>query len=69
MKNKEASEREGGRVDQIFSFRMVVEKIIAKGKKYTLPSWLALWEVLKLYGVGGKLLSAIKSFYEEASAC
>ncbi len=24
---------------------------------------------LKLYGVGGKLLSAIKSFYEEASAC
>ncbi len=25
--------------------------------------------VLKIYGVGGKLLSAIKSFYEEASAC
>ncbi len=24
---------------------------------------------LKLYGVGGKLLSAIKSFYEEVSAC
>ncbi len=23
----------------------------------------------KLYGVGGKLFSAIKSFYEEASAC
>ncbi len=30
--------------------------------------WLTLWEVLKLYDVGGKLLSAIKSFYEEASA-
>ncbi len=23
----------------------------------------------RIYGVGGKLLSAIKSFYEEASAC
>ncbi len=26
--------------------------------------WLALWEVFRIYGVGGKLLSAIKSFYE-----
>ncbi len=26
-------------------------------------------ESLRIYGVGGKLLSAIKSFYEEASAC
>ncbi len=31
--------------------------------------WLSLWEVLRIYGVGGKLLSAIKSFYEVASAC
>ncbi len=31
--------------------------------------WLALWEVLRIYNVGGKLLSAIKSFYEKASAC
>ncbi len=31
--------------------------------------WLVLWDVLKIYGVGGKLLSAIKSFYVEASAC
>ncbi len=30
---------------------------------------MSLWKVSKLYGVGGKLLSAIKSFYEEASAC
>ncbi len=67
-------------MDQIFSFRMIVEKILAKGKKlyaafmevekaYDTVNWLAVWEVLKLYGVGGKLLSAIKSFYEEASAC
>ncbi len=31
--------------------------------------WLALWEVLRIYGVGGKPLSAINSFYEAASAC
>ncbi len=25
--------------------------------------------IVKIYGVGGKLPSAMKSFYEEASAC
>ncbi len=68
-----------GCVDQIFCFRMVVEKILAKGKKlyaafmdlekaYDRVNWLALWDVLKIYGVGEKLLRAVKSFYEEASA-
>ncbi len=38
-------------------------------KAYDRVDWLALWEVLRIYGVGGKLLSAIKSFYETASAC
>ncbi len=38
-------------------------------KAYDRVDWLALWEVLRIYGVGGKLLSAIKSFYEAASAC
>ncbi len=38
-------------------------------KAYDRVDWLALWEVLRIYGVGGKLLSATKSFYEEASAC
>ncbi len=58
-------------MDQIFSFRMVVEKILAKGKKklyiaimdlekaHDRVNWLALWDVLKIYGVGGKLISAI----------
>ncbi len=69
-----------GQVDQIFSFRMVVEKILAKGKKlyaaftdlekaYDRVDWLALWNVLKIYGVGGKLLSAVKISYDKASAC
>ncbi len=29
-------------------------------KAYDRVDWLALWEVLRIYGVGGKLLSAIK---------
>ncbi len=43
---------------------MVVEKVLAKGKKlyaafmdlvkaYDRVDWLALWDVLKIYGVGG----------------
>ncbi len=57
-----------------------MEKILAKGKKlyaafmdlekaYDRVDRLALWDVLKIYGVGGKLLRAVKSFYEESSAC
>ncbi len=38
-------------------------------KAYDRVDWLALWKVLRIYGVGGKLLSAIKSFYEETSTC
>ncbi len=38
-------------------------------KDYDRVDWLALWDVLKIYGMGGKLLSVIKSFYEKASAC
>ncbi len=38
-------------------------------KAYIRVDWQALWDVLKIYGVGEKQLSAIKSFYEEASAC
>ncbi len=34
-----------------------------------LVDWLALWGILKIYGVGGKLLNSIKSFYKNISAC
>ncbi len=29
----------------------------------------ALWSVLYIYGVGGKLLKRIQAFYREANAC
>ncbi len=38
-------------------------------KAYDRVGWIALWDVLKIYDVKGKLLSAIKSFYEDAPAC
>lgn len=37
-------------------------------KLMTRVDWLAVWDALKLYGEGGKLLDAIKAFYEDASA-
>jgi len=69
-----------GCVDQIFSLRMTVEKMLTKGKKvyaafmdlekaYDRIDWTALWDVLKVYGVGGKLLNGIKAFYKDANAC
>ena len=29
----------------------------------------ALWEVLRMYGVGGKLLNLVKSIYANCLAC
>jgi len=69
-----------GCVDQIFNMRMVIEKMLAKDKKvyaafmdlekaYDRVDWEAMWDVLKVYGVGGRLLSGVKAFYRDASAC
>ena len=69
-----------GCIDQIFSVKMLAEKYLAKGKKlyaafmdlekaYDKVDWNALWDVLKIYGVGGQLLQGIKAFYEGANAC
>ncbi len=38
-------------------------------KAYDRVDWRALWDVFKIYGVGGKLHIAIKSSYEKASTC
>ena len=59
--------------------RQVCEKYLAKGresfwafmdleKAYDRVDRKALWTVLGFYGVGGKLLTAIKSFYVNSRA-
>ena len=69
-----------GCVDQIFSVRQICEKFRSKGsevfmafmdleKAYDRIDRDALWKVMGIYGIGGKLLSAVKSFYIESRAC
>ena len=69
-----------GCVDQVFVVRQICEKYLAKGKDsfwafmdlekaYDRVDREAMWRMLGIYGVGGKLLSAIKSFYVDSRAC
>ena len=69
-----------GCVDQVFTVRQICEKYLAKGKDafwafmdlekaYDRVDREAMWRMLSIYGVGGKLLSAIKSFYVDSRAC
>ena len=38
-------------------------------KVYNRVNREALWQMLRMYDVGGKLLSGIKSMYADSSAC
>ena len=69
-----------GCVDQIFAVRQVCEKYLAKGKDvfwafmdlekaYDRIDREGLWTVLRLYGIGGRLLKGVKSFYVNSRAC
>ena len=69
-----------GCVDQIFSVRQVCEKYLSVKrdvymafmdleKAYDRVDRNALWQVLRVYGVGGKLLKGVQSFYNESRAC
>ena len=69
-----------GCTDQIFTVRQLCEKSIEKGKEvfcafmdlekaYDRVDRDALWQTLRLYGVGGRLLKAVKSLYVESRAC
>ncbi len=62
-----------GCVDQIFVMKMLVEEYLGKDKKlygafmdlekaYDRVDREALWSVLKIYGVGGQLLTGIQAF-------
>ena len=68
-----------GCVDQIFVLRNIVEKYLEKGKKvyaafmdlekaYDRVDREGIWRVLRIYGVDGELLRAVKSLYEGARA-
>ena len=69
-----------GCTDQVFVVRQICEKYLAKGKDvyfafmdlekaYDRVDRDAMWNVLRLYGVDGKLLSAVKSLYVGSKAC
>ena len=55
-------------MDQVLVVRQVCEKYLAKGKVDRVDRE-AMWRMLGIYGVGGKLLSAVKSFYVDSRAC
>lgn len=69
-----------GCVDQVFAVRQLTEKARERGQKvyagfmdlekaYDRVDREALWKVLRMYDVSGKLLNGVKSFYEGSSAC
>ena len=62
-----------GCMDQVFSVRQVCEKYLANGKDvfwafmdlekaYDTIDLHGMWQMLRVYGVGGKLLKAVQSF-------
>lgn len=67
-------------VNQIFPIKMLVEECLGKDEKlyavhmdlenaYDKVDRQALWNVLKMYGVRGKLMEGIKVFYRETNVC
>ena len=69
-----------GCTDQVFVVRQICEKYMAKGKDvyfafmdlekaYDRVDRGAMWSVLGMYGVDGKLLNAVKSLYDDSKAC
>ena len=67
-------------MDEVFSVRKVCEKCLANAKDvffsfkdlekaYDTIDRHLLWQILRVYGVGGKLLKAAQSFYVDSRAC
>ena len=63
-----------GCMDQVFAVRQVCEKYLANGKDvfwafmdlekpHDTLDRQGMWQMLRVYGVGGKLLKAVQSFY------
>ena len=64
-----------GYMDQVFAVRQVCEKYKANGKDvfwafmdlekaYDTIDRQGMWQMLRVYGVGGKLLKAVQSFIQ-----
>ena len=67
-------------MDQVFAGRHVSEKYLANWK---VVSWAymdleksydtidrnGMWQMLRVYGVGEKLMKAVQSFYVDSRAC
>ena len=69
-----------GCTDQIFTVRQICEKYLGKGKDvyfafldlekaYDRVDRDAMWNVLRLYGIGSRLLRGVKSLYVGSKAC
>ena len=69
-----------GCMDQVFAVRQVSEKYLANGKDvfwafadlekaYDTIDRHRMSQMLRVYGVGGKLLKAVQSFYVDSRAC
>ena len=67
-------------MDQVFAERQLCEKYLANGKDvfwafidlekaYNTIDRHGMWQMLRVYGVGGKLLKAVQSFYVDRRAC
>ncbi len=81
VSNEQGSFRKGKIcVNQIFAVEMLLEEYLGKARKlyaafmdlekaYDRVDRKVLWNVLKIYGVGGQLIEEIKVFYREANAC
>ncbi len=46
-----------------------MQLLLTMRKAYDRTDWMAMWDVLKVYGVGGRLLNGMKAFYKDAKAC
>ena len=67
-------------MDQVIAVRQVCEKFLTNGKDvfctffdlekaYDTIDRHGMWQMLRVYGVGGKLLKAVQSFYVDSIAC
>ena len=65
-------------MDQMFAVRKVYKNYLANGKDvlwafmdfekaYDTIDQHGMWQMLKVYGVGGKLLKAVQSSYEDSN--